>query len=94
WQIDLYAEYNLKLSEAFTLQFNVNVTNLTNNDIARNRYMLYNDAMIFLPEEQIKNGFDYVQVIAAKRAHLDPRYNKAYDYLDPIAARVGVKLMF
>lgn len=94
WQIDLYAEYNLKLSQTMTLQFNVNVTNITNNDMARNRYMLYNDAVIDLPGETILDGFDYIRVIAEKGAHLDPRYNKEYDYLDPIAARLGVKLMF
>ncbi|MCU0288316.1 MAG: hypothetical protein MUF15_18220 [Acidobacteria bacterium] len=94
WQIDLYAEYNLKLSEKFTLQFNVNVNNLTNNNIARDRFMVYNDAMVNLTGEQIKNGFDYVQVIAAKGLHIDSRYNMAYDYLEPIAARLGVKLMF
>ncbi|MCX6582427.1 MAG: hypothetical protein NT166_19825 [Candidatus Aminicenantes bacterium] len=94
WQIDLYAEYNLKLSDTFTLQLNANVTNLTDNDMARNRYMLYNDANINLPEAYFLSGFDYIRVIAEKGAHLDPRYNKAYDYLDPIAARLGVKLMF
>jgi hypothetical protein len=94
WQIDLYAEYNLKLSHALTLQFNVNITNLTDNDTARNRYMRYNDGIFYLSNQEIKDGFDYVQVIADEGVHLDPRYNMEYDYLDAIAAWLGVKLIF
>jgi len=94
WQLDLYAEYNLKLSETLTLQFNANIFNLTDNDMARNVYVLYNDAVVFIDEWDIKNGFDFAQVIAAKGAHLDPRYNMEYDYLESLAARLGIKLMF
>jgi hypothetical protein len=94
WQIDLYAEYNLKLSNTFTLQFNLNIINLTDNDTAQTRCMLYNDAVIYLSERQILDGFDYAQVISDKGAHLYPLYNMEYDYLDAIAARLGVKLIF
>jgi hypothetical protein len=94
WQIDLYAEYNLKLTETLTLQLNANITNLTDNDIARNRYMIYNGAVVYLSEWTIKNGFNYAEVIAAKGAQLDTLYNMEYDYLGSIAARLGVKLMF
>lgn len=94
WQIDLYAEYNLKLSEALTLQFNANITNLTDNDMARNRYMLYNGGVVYISEWDIKNGFDYAQVIADKGAQPDGLYNMEYDYLEAIAARLGIKLMF
>ena len=62
--------------------------------MARNIYTLYNDAVIYIDESQIKNGFDFAQVIAAKGTHLDPRYNMEYDYLESLAARLGIKLMF
>jgi hypothetical protein len=94
WQIDLYAEYNLKLSDKYTLNFNVNVTNITNNDIAQRTYMLYNDAKINLPEEQLLEGWDYITVVAARGAHLDPQYTKQYRFMDSIAARIGVKFLF
>ena len=94
WQLDLYAEYNLKLSETLTLQFNANIFNLTDNDMARNVYALYNDGVVYLDDWDIKNGFDFAQVIANKGAHLDPRYGMEYDYLEALAARLGVKLMF
>jgi hypothetical protein len=94
WQIDVYAEYNLKLSEKYTLNFNVNVSNVTNNDIAQRVYMLYNDATVYMEEQDIKDGFNYVDVIAAKGTHTDPRYGMEYRYLDSIAARIGVKFLF
>lgn len=94
WQIDLYAEYNLKLSEKYTLNFNVNITNLTNNKIAQKRFMLYNDAVVYMDEQDIFNGFNYVEVIASKGAHLDPRYKMDHSYLDSISARIGVKFSF
>lgn len=93
WQIDLYAEYNLKLNDALTLQFNVNITNLTDNDTARSRNMVYN-SWAYLTSEQVIDGFDYLQLMADKGYRLDPRYNMEYDYLDAVAARLGVKLIF
>ncbi len=94
WQLDLYAEYNLRLSDRWTLQFNADVTNVTDNDMARRKHMHYNDAVVYMTEQKILDGFDYAQVISEKGAHLDPRYGMEYDYLDAIAARLGVKLMF
>ena len=94
WQLDVYAEYNLKLSDKYTLNFNVNVSNLTNNEIAQRTYMLYNQAVVTIPEQQILDGFHYADVVAAKGAQLDPRYNMEYRYLDSISARIGVKFLF
>jgi hypothetical protein len=94
WQIDLYAEYNLKLSDKHTLNFNVNVFNVTNNKIAQRTNMLYNDAVIYLPQQQILDGFNYVDVIAQKGAHLYPLYKMEYRYLDSISARIGIKFLF
>jgi hypothetical protein len=94
WQVDGYAEYNLKLSDRFTLQLNANVTNLTNNEIAQRIYQLYNRSGIYVPEEFFRDGFDSRAQIAAKGARLDPRFGKEYAYLSSLAARIGVKLMF
>jgi hypothetical protein len=94
WQLDIYAEYNLKLSDKYTLNFNVNVSNVTNNKIAQRTNMLYNDAVVYLTEQQILDGFNYVDVIAQKGAHLYPLYKQEYRYLDSISARIGVKFLF
>jgi hypothetical protein len=94
WQLDIYAEYNLKLSDKYTLNFNVNVSNVTNNKIAQRTNMLYNDAGVYMTEQQILDGFDYADVIAQKGAHLYPLYKMEYRYLDSISARIGVKFLF
>jgi len=94
WQIDVYAEYNLKLSEKYTLNFNVNISNVTNNDIAQRTYMRYNDAKINLPEQTLLDGWDYIEEVAKKGAHLDPQYKMQYRFMDSIAARIGVKFLF
>jgi outer membrane translocation and assembly module TamA len=94
WQIDLYAEYNLEFSEKYTLNFNVNITNVTNNDIAQRTDTLYNDAKINLLEQTLLDGWNYVAEIAAKGAHLNPTYKMQYRFMDAIAARLGVKFLF
>jgi hypothetical protein len=94
WQMDVYAEYNLKLSDKYTLNLNVNVTNITNNDIAQRTWMQYNDAGVYMEEADILAGFNYQQVIAAKGAHLDPTYKHQYRFMDSIAARIGAKFLF
>jgi hypothetical protein len=94
WQIDLYAEYNLKLSDKYTLNFNVNVTNLTDNEIAQRRNMLYNRSVVYMDEQDIYDGFDYAAVIAAKGATLDPRYKMEYSYQNSLSGRIGVKFLF
>ncbi len=94
WQLDLYAEYNLRLSDRLTLQFNAGVSNVTDNDMARQQHMFYNSRSLFLSEQTIEGGFDYAQVIAEKNVERDPRYGMEYDYLNSIAARLGVKLIF
>jgi hypothetical protein len=94
WRVDLYAEYNLKLSDKYTLNFNVNVQNVTNNEIAQRTWHRYNDHTVHIPEQQIMDGFDYRAVVAAEGGHLDPRYMMELRYLDAISARIGVKLLF
>ena len=92
--MDVYAEYNLKLSDKYTLNFNVNVSNVTNNEIAQRTWMLYNQAVVTIPEQDILNGFNYADVVATKGAQLDPRYSMEYRYLDSLSARIGVKFLF
>jgi hypothetical protein len=94
WQIDLYAEYNLKLSDKYTLNFNVNIANLTDNEIAQRRNMLYNRSMVYMDEQDIYDGFDYAAVIASKGTTLNPRYKMEYSYQNSLSARIGVKFLF
>ncbi|MCP5107936.1 MAG: TonB-dependent receptor, partial [bacterium] len=62
WRLDMYAEYNLKLSEAMTLQLNANITNITNNDIAQKIFNQYNRNVIYVEEDVMYgggNGYDF-----------------------------------
>lgn len=94
WAVDGYLEYNLKLSDKYTLQFNVNVSNLTNNEIAQRIHQLYNEGVIYVDEQIIFDGFDAVGEVQARGAKLDPQFKMERNYLASLAARIGVKLMF
>ena len=94
WQVDGYAEYNLKLSDRFTLQLNANVTNLSDNQIAQRISQLYNQSGIYVPETYFRDGFDALGEVNAKGATLDPRYKMERSYQSAIAVRLGVKLIF
>ncbi len=94
WQVDGYAEYNLKLSDRFTLQLNANVTNLSDNQIAQRIHQLYNQSGIYVPEEYFRDGFDALGEVNAKGATLDPRYKMERNYQSSLALRLGVKLIF
>lgn len=94
WGADLYAEYNLKLSDKYTLQFNINVSNITNNKIARRIYSLYNMQPLIVNEQQILDGFDAVAEVDALGLRLDPRFLQEIGYTGSLAARLGAKLYF
>jgi len=94
WQIDAYAEYNMKLSDKYSLNFNVNVSNVTNNKIAQRVFMKYTQQDPAMSNDEIISGFDFRQVTIDKGLMLDPRYKMEYRYLDAITARIGVKLLF
>jgi hypothetical protein len=94
WEIDLYAEYNLKLSDKYTLNFNINVSNITNNDITTRIYRLYNQQTLRLPDQTLLDGWNYMDEVAAQGVRLDPRYGRDYWFLNSISARIGIKLLF
>jgi hypothetical protein len=91
---DLYAEYNYKIAGKYTIQFNVNVTNLFDQKIARNVWRLINQENIYLSDEDILKTFDFQKVIKDHNLQLDPRYGMKYDFQDPIEARIGLKFLF
>jgi hypothetical protein len=93
WFANLYAEYNLKLSDRYRLQFNVNVDNLTDNKIAQRVYADYTLYTLNVTEaEHLAGGWqptdpgrDFVQ---------EPRYGKKFSFQSPISVRFGLKFMF
>ena len=90
FQVNLYAEYSFKFGDRFRLNLNANVTNLFNSDTAQ--WVYWN--------KYISNVSPGDAALLSKNwepsptARLDPRFNMQYNFLDPIAVRVGVKFVF
>jgi hypothetical protein len=91
---DIYAEYNYKIAGKYTLQFNINVTNIFNFKTARQIYSYINQENAYLSDDEILAHFNYQDVIKAQNLMLDPRFKMKMDFMDPWEARVGVKFLF
>jgi hypothetical protein len=93
WYINMYAEYNMKLSDRWRIQFNVNVDNLTDNAIARRVYADRTMYTLELTEDQhLAGGWDLYD---AERDFVEePRYGKKFNFQPPISIRFGLKIMF
>ena len=99
WFANAYAEYNLRLAGKYTLQFNVNVDNLFDLNIAQRLYEYRTYFQLSVDENTVLaagnwdlttlNGqphdFGYVQ---------DPRYKMKLQFQSPISVRLGVKFIF
>jgi hypothetical protein len=94
WRADLYAEYNIKVSEKYHLQISANVANLTDNRVAQRLYNRYNYEAIWVSQDYIVNGFDYQQLAREAKVQLDARYGRQFYFQAPISVLLGVKLIF
>ena len=90
WWADFYAEYSLKLSDRYRININANVSNVFNTDTAQwvywNRYISNvspGDAALISKDWE-----------PSSTARLDPRFDYEYNFFDPIAVRLGVRLIF
>lgn len=94
WQLDLYAEYNIKLGDKFNLNLNANITNLTNNKIAQRLYNRLYDDDISRSNDYIVGGFNVNDLMNELGLPVDPRYGMDQYFLPSIAVRLGAKLSF
>jgi len=94
WRADVYAEYKIKLTEKYAIQLSANIYNIFNNRIAQRLWNTYNLQNIYLTNQQLVSGFDYLQVSQQQNLLLDPRYGKEFYLQDPISLRLGMKFMF
>ncbi|MFQ6038096.1 MAG: hypothetical protein ACE5LV_05710, partial [Candidatus Aminicenantales bacterium] len=94
WRMDVYAEYNLRLTDRYTVQFNLNVFNLFDTDIALRHFHLVNQEDVYISDQEILATFDYRKVIQDHDVLRDPRYMKPWSFQGPISARLGIKLIF
>jgi hypothetical protein len=93
WFANAYAEYNLRLADRYTVQFNVNVDNLFDTSTARRLYGYRTYYGLDVSEDMIlSQSFDldtpninYVQ---------DAWYKKEMEFYPPISVRLGVKFIF
>jgi len=93
WYANLYAEYNLKLSDRYRIQFNVNVDNLFDTGIAQRVYAdrtLY--GLYVTEDEHLSKSWNITD--ANRNFTEEPRYGKKYSFQGPISMRLGIKFMF
>jgi len=90
WFANVYAEYNLNLGGRYRLQFNLNIDNLLNVDIARRTWSRLTRGEVSVTEDELLTKAwdlpaDYLR---------DPRFGLAMEFYPPISARIGVKFIF
>ena len=89
----MYAEYNLKLSDRYRLQLNVNVDNLTDNKIAQRVYSDYTMYQMNVTEDE-HLAKSWQPTDPGRNFVMEPRYGKKYSFQGPISVRFGLKFMF
>jgi hypothetical protein len=93
WYCNLYAEYNLKLSDRYRIQLNVNVDNLFDTAIAQR---VYADRTMYglhvTEDEHLSKAWDITD--AGRNFTQEPRYGKKFSFQGPISLRLGLKFMF
>jgi hypothetical protein len=94
-QLDLYAQYEVKLGGRRRVTFNANVLNVLGTETVTNRFPTQiQGSSINITEAQFFKGVDTQGLIAAQRLTLDPRFLADYGFQRPREARLGVRLSF
>jgi len=89
---NLYAEYNLRIAKKYSINFNVNIDNVTNVKTAQYIYPYYNQDSPYLSDEELlaSQGANYDSYVMIK----DPRFMQKYNFFSPMSVRFGVKFIF
>ena len=100
WFANAYAEYNLRLADKFTIQFNVNVDNLFNVGTARYKYRWKTYYGIDVTEaEMLAGGWDITDTDPVTGQNIrnyepDSQWGMESQFYPPISIRLGVKFIF
>jgi len=94
WRVDLYAEYNWRITNRYAIQLNLNVLNLFNAHTGLRHFQLINQMDVYTSDAEKLATFDYRDVIRDNDVLLDPRYMQIDRYQDPFTARIGIKFIF
>jgi len=88
--INAYAEYNLKIADRYTLQFNINADNLLDVSTARRVWSRLTAGRVRVSNDQlISMDWDL-----PADAEIDPRFDKEMTYYPPLSVRLGIKFIF
>jgi hypothetical protein len=95
-QLDMYAQYQVKLGGRKRLIFNANVLNVLGTDTVTNVFptQLQPGTSINISEAQFFQGVNTEALIASQHLAQDPRFLADYGYQRPREARLGVRLTF
>jgi hypothetical protein len=98
---DLYAEYNLRVTDRYRVQFTVNVDNVLDVSTARRLYTRMNYTSTVLTDAERLAGWTYdntTHTVTTNSRVLtykpDPRYLMEMGFYPPISARLGIKFIF
>jgi hypothetical protein len=101
WLTNLYAEYNLSITDRYKIQLSLNVDNVFDISTGRRIHTLMNQTSTVLTDEERLAGWTYdnttntVTTINRTLTYIpDPRFGMERDFNPPISARVGIKFIF
>ena len=88
---DFFAAYNLKITDKYRMQLNLNISNLTDAKTARRVREYVNRIRINASDaEKLTGTWNYEDVDYEP----DPRYKMEHAFIGPIEARLGFKFIF
>lgn len=88
--VNAYAEYNLKIADRYTLQFNINADNLFDVGTARRVWSRLTAGRVRVSNDQLIS----MEWDLPADAEIDPRFEKEMMYYPPLEVRFGIKLIF
>jgi hypothetical protein len=105
---NVYAEYNLKVTDKYRIQLSLNVDNIFDVKTARRIRAMMNQTSAVLTDDERLAGWTYdnsaTQVYTESTAlypggrtinyMADPRFLKEMDFYPPLSARIGLKFIF
>ena len=87
---DAYVEYNLKVTNNYRIQLNLNISNVFDTKTAQKKSPFINTNVLVIGDEKRLAGWDLNDFEWTP----DPRFLKEMDFFSPLEARIGVKFIF
>jgi len=91
---NIYAEYNLKVTQRYRIQINANVDNFLNTSTARRVYNNKCLQALTVSEDTILAKNWDITTTTGINYEPHPMYKQEMDFYPPIEARLGIKFMF